>query len=63
MYSDTRHIQTEIPSTLHKKLKVFCAEKELTLTILLNQIVTEWITNNITFKEVTNGEKENEQNN
>jgi len=60
MYSDTRHIQTEIPVELHKKLRRFCVDHELTLTILLSQIVTEWINKNITLKEVKHGQEENE---
>ena len=60
MYSDTKHIQTEIPKEHHKYLKKFCVEHEVTLTILLSQMVADWITKHITLKEVTHGEKEND---
>jgi len=62
-YSDNRHIQTEIPRILHRKLKGFCVENELTLTILLSQIVTEWISTNIISKENKDGEEKNDQSN
>jgi hypothetical protein len=60
-YSDTRHIQTEIPRELHRKLKGFCVEKEVTLTTLLSQIVTMWINKNVTPKEVKDGEEKNDK--
>lgn len=63
IYSDTRHVQTEIPKPLHRKLKGFCVEHDVTLTVLLSQIVTEWINTNIdkTLKEGKDGEEKNDQ--
>ena len=63
IYSDTRYVQTEIHRDLHKKLKIFCLDNDVTLTILISQIVTDWIKNNITLKEVTHGQEENDKKN
>jgi hypothetical protein len=54
-YSDTKHIQAVIPTEQHKALRVYCLENEVTLNLLLQQIVAEWIQHNITLKEVENG--------
>lgn len=60
LYADTKHIQTEVPTEQHRALKRFCVDHDLTLTILLSQMVAEWIAKHITLKEVTHGEKEND---
>lgn len=61
-YSDTKHIQAVIPAGEHKALRVYCVENEVTLNLLLQQIVAEWIQHNITLKEVENGQEENDKN-
>lgn len=63
IYSDTRHVQTVIPTELHKILRNFCTEHELTLTVLLSTIITEWINNNIINKESRNGQEKNDKGN
>lgn len=56
----SRYIQTTLPVSKYKALRIIAIQRDINLTDLVRQILIDWVTKE---KELDNGKEENGQDN
>ena len=52
----SRYVQTTLPASKYKALRIIAIQREINLTDLVRQILIDWVNNE---KESNNGQEEN----